>query len=94
MKKELKEKLMFETFTEFCERADEILQTFKDAMMYHEFSMSEYRNYIYKQHKFSNNSNRDIAVKDKCWEWLMTYKYEDMSKNDLYCTLGQLRKGR
>lgn len=89
-----KEKLKFETFGEFCRRADEILEYFKIAMMYPTFSMLEYKNYIYKQHKFSNNKERDIGAKDKCWEWLMTYKYEDMNKNDLYSYLGQIRKDR
>lgn len=87
-----KEKLKFETFTEFCNRADEILEYFKIAIEYSTFSMIEYKNYIYKEHKFSNNRERDITAKEKCWEWLMTYKYEDMNKNDLYSYLGQLRK--
>ena len=94
MNKELKQKLLFETFTEFCERADEILEAFKIACMYSHFSISEYKNYIYKQHKFSMNSERDMLAKDKCFEWLMSYKYEQMNKNDLYCVLGFLKKGK
>ena len=93
MNERIKEKLKFETFTEFCERADEILEAFKIATMYPTFSIKEYKNYIYISHKFSKNSERDIGAKDKCWEWLMTYKYEYMNKNDLYSTLGQLKKG-
>ena len=91
---DIKKKLMFATFTEFCDRCDEILEYFKMAMMYPTFSMREYQNYIYKNHKFSMNTERDIGAKNKCWEWLMSYKYEDMNKNDLYSTLGQLKKGQ
>lgn len=93
MNERLKEKLKFETFTEFCDRADEILETFKIAVIYPTFSLNEYKNYIYKQHKFSENYERDMLAKDKCWEWLMTYKYEYMNKNDLYCVLGWIGKG-
>lgn len=94
MNERLKEKLKFETFTEFCNRADEILEAFKIATMYPHFSISEYRKYIYNQHKFSDNYERDMLAKDKCFEWLMSYKYEDMSINDLYSVLGQLKKGK
>lgn len=89
-----KEKLKFETFSEFCDRADEILESFRIAMMYPTFSLREYQNYIYKQHKFSENKERDLLAKDKCFEWLMSYKYETMNKNDLYSVLGFLKKGR
>lgn len=88
MNERLKEKLKFETFTEFCNRADEILETFKIATMYPKFSIKEYKNYIYKQHTFSDCYERDMLAKDKCFEWLMSYKYEPMLKNDLYATLG------
>ena len=84
---------MFETFTEFCDRADEILNAFKIATMCPRFSIKEYKNYIYKQHKFSLNSERDMLAKDKCYEWLMSYQYEYMDKNDLYSVLGFLKKG-
>ena len=33
MNERIKEKLKFKTFTEFCERADEILEAFKIATM-------------------------------------------------------------
>lgn len=92
MNERIKEKLKFKTFTEFCERADEILEAFKIATMYPHFSISEYQRYIYKQHKFSDNYERDMLAKDKCFEWLMSYKYEKMNKNDLYATLGWIGK--
>ena len=92
MKKELKEKLYFKTFAEFCDRADEILEAFKIAVMFPTFSISEYKHYIYNQHKFSDNFERDMLAKDKCFEWLMSYKYEQMNKNDLYSVLGWIGK--
>ena len=91
---ELKEKLKFETFTEFCDRADEILNTFKIITMYPRFSITEYKNYIYYAHKFSRNVRRDMAVKDKIFEYLMSYKYEYVSKEELYMLLSQLQKGK
>lgn len=94
MSEELKRKLKFETFTEFCSRCDEILQTFQIAMMYPTFSLNEYKNYIYYEHHFSLNSERDLLAKDKIFEYLMSYKYEYMNKNDLYSVLGFLKKGK
>lgn len=88
------DKLKFETFTEFCDRADEILATFRKAIIIPSFKPSLYKQYIYNKHKFSDNKERDMLAKDKCWLWLMSYKYEPMDKNDLYSTLGQLRKGK
>ena len=88
------DKLKFETFTEFCDRADDILNAFKVIAMMPTFKLSDYIDYIYNQHTFSDNKERDMLAKDKCWLWLMSYKYEAMDKNDLYSTLGQLRKGR
>ena len=90
----MKEKLIFETFTEFCDRAYEILDAFKVMTMMPTFKITTYKNYIYNDHKFSNNSERDMLAKDKCWMWVMSYQYEKMDINDLYCTLGQLRKGK
>lgn len=91
---ELKEKLKFITFTEFCERADEILEAFKLITMYPRFSISEYKNYIYHGHKFSKNHCRDLAVKDKIFEYLMSYKYEYVSKEELFMLLTQIQKGK
>lgn len=90
---EIKKKLRFETFTEFCDRCEDMLNNFKLAMMYPTFSMIEYKNYIYYEHKFSRNSERDRLAKDKIFEYLMGYKYEYVDKNDLYSVLGFLKKG-
>lgn len=94
MLEEIKSKLRFQTFTEFCDRCDDILNNFRLAMMYPTFSMNEYKNYIYYDHKFSKNSERDLLAKDKIFEYLMSYKYEYMNKNDLYSVLGFLKKGQ
>lgn len=91
---EIKQRLRFATFTEFCDRADDMLKDFQLAMMYPNFSMSEYKHYIYYEHKFSKNSERDLTAKDKIFEYLMSYKYEYVNKNDLYSFLGYLRKGK
>ena len=93
MNNSIKENLKFKTFSEFCDRADEILSNFKIACMYRQFSIKEYKNYIYYSHKFSNNKVRDLLAKDKCWLWLMSYKYEQMDKDELIKALSQLRKG-
>ena len=90
----MKEKLKFETFTEFCNRAEEILNEFKEVALQPTFKITEYKDYIYNKHKFSENAERDVLAKDKCWLWIMSYKYEKMDINDLYCTLGQLKKGK
>lgn len=88
------EKLKFETFTEFCDRADEILDAFKVIALMPTFKINLYKEYIYNKHNFSDNKERDMLAKDKCWLWIMSYKYETMDKNDLYSTLGQLKKGK
>lgn len=93
MLEEIKVRLRFKTYTEFCEKCDSMLNDFKLAMMYPTFSLSEYKHYIYNEHKFSRNSERDLVAKDKIFEYLMSYKYEYMNKNDLYSFLGFLRKG-
>ena len=86
-------KLRFETFTEFCRRADEILDTFIMLRKENKVSNKEYKKYIYENHKFSDNQERDLLIKDKCWSWMMSSEYEVMCKNDLYSVLGQLKKG-
>lgn len=84
--------LRFKTFREFCDRADEILKEFTEAMNDPAFNYKVYRNYIYNQHTFCNGEYRDLLVKDKIWEWLMSYKYEKIPKNDLYSLLGWVGK--
>ena len=84
------EKVKFETFTEFCDKAEQILNCFYDEKI----NWKDYKKYIYEEHKFSDNEERDQLIKDKCWCWMMSREYEPMKKNDLYCVLGQLKKGR
>lgn len=89
----MKEKLKFKTFTEFCERADEIKDIFAIMVETKLIKLINYKNYIYYDHKFSEFESRDMLIKDKIWEWVMSYKYEFMNKNDLYSVLGQCKKG-
>lgn len=83
--------LEFKTFREFCDRADEILEEFTKAMDDPKFDFRKYRSYI-ENHTFTNSKYRDYLVKDKIWEWLMSYKYEKIPKNDLYSLLGWVGK--
>lgn len=83
--------LQFETFREFCNRADEILEEFTKAMNDPTFDYKEYQAYI-ESHTFCKGEYRNNLVKDKIWEWLMSYKYEKMAKNDLYSLLGWVGK--
>lgn len=87
-----RQNLKFKTFREFCERADEILEEFTEAMNDPSFNYKIYQDYIYNKHVFCNGEYRDLLVKDKIWEWLMSYKYEPMRKNDLYSLLGWVGK--
>ena len=89
----MKEELQFKTFTEFYARADELLRKFAKAVESNNITLNEYRTYIYEEHYFSDNYERDQLAKDKCWMWLLSYEYEPMAKNDLYSVLGQLKKG-
>ena len=86
-------KLKFDTFGEFCERADEILNEFANNIDDREFSYKIYKNYIYNEHRFCESEYRDSLVKDKIWEWLMSCKYEKMNKNDLYSLYYWIGKG-
>jgi len=90
--KELKKRLRFKTFIDFCDRADELRDTFAVLNEYDFLDVRTYKKYIYNQHKFSNIPERDMMLKDKCWTWLLSYKYEPMSKNDLYSVLGYIKK--
>lgn len=87
----ISKKLQFETFEEFCSRADEILEEFIEATNKKQLRLLDYKNYIYK-HKFCNNESLNLAAKDKCFEWIMSYEYDKLSKNDLYSLLGKIRK--
>ena len=90
----MKNELLFDTFEEFCERADEILKAFKKVVLMSSFSLHKYKEYIYNEHLFCYDKTIDQKAKDKCWVWLMSYKYEKVCKNDLYCVLGALKKAQ
>ncbi|MBR4672059.1 MAG: hypothetical protein IKO78_02515 [Bacilli bacterium] len=83
--------LLFETFREFCNRADEILDEFSKAMNDPNFNYLDYQSYI-EGHKFCKGEYRDLLVKDTIWEWLMSYKYEKKSKDDLFKLLSWVGK--
>lgn len=56
------EKIKFETFKEFCERAEEILVNYEVVSLLPFFSIRKYKNYIY---------SKKIYGKDLIWEYLM-----------------------
>lgn len=90
----MKEELKFDTFTEFCSRANEILNVFKKEIKKEKITIKKYQEYIYKEHNFSDSEERDVLVKEKIWEWIMSYEYEKMNINDLYSVLGRIKKGK
>lgn len=84
------EQLEFETFEEFCNKADIILNTYirnKDKIDIH-----AYKEYIYSK-TLDSDKRLDNAMKDKCFEWIMSYEYEVLRNNDLYSLLGKSKKG-
>ena len=85
-------RIKFETFEEFCNRADDILNTFWFLVDNKIISIKEYKDYLYNHHSFSSSKERDATIKGKCWEWLMSFKYEPMNINDLYSLLGNRGK--
>lgn len=81
--------LEFETFEDFCNRADEILYTFNK----YNVDLKLYKKYIY-EHKLNEDEKLDISMKDKCFEWIISYEYDEISKNDLYSLLGMAKRGK
>ena len=90
--KVLIKRVKFDSFNEFCERARDIREVFGFLIDNRIITLKEYKIYLYREHKFSNKEERDLLIKDKCWLWLMSYKYEPMEINDLYSLLGQVKK--
>ena len=88
---EMRNKLRFKSFMEFCDRADELRETFALLNEYRKININNYKRYLYRCHKFSENRQRDIMIKDKCWTWLLSYKYEPMTKSDLFSVLGYIK---
>lgn len=82
--------MKWETFSEFCNRANELRELYQIRVDTPSFLLKEYRDYIYT-HDYGRYSD---LVNGKCWEWLLSNVYEPMSKNDLYSVLGLMRKGR
>lgn len=64
MFKEEKEKIMFNDFKEFYERAEEILYNFEVVSFCPFFSLRKYKEYVYSK-------GMTTAEKDICWEVLM-----------------------
>ena len=83
-------KLMFIDFEEFCNRADEILYTYTKYKK--DISLIAYKEYIYSK-ILSQDKKMDNAMKEKCFEWILSSEYEQISTNDLYSLLGMAKKG-
>jgi hypothetical protein len=81
--------LEFVDFEDFCNRADIILKTYIKYRK--EIDRKAYKEYIYSK-KF--NTTIDDALKDKCYEWILSSEYELISKNDLYSLLGMIKRGK
>lgn len=83
------DKMKWETFTDFVNRAYELrdLYCIKDNTP--SFLMDKYRDYVYS-HKYYRNSE---AINNICWNWLLSNAYEDMPINDLYSMLGNYKRG-
>ena len=79
--------LEFTDFEDFCNRAVAILNTYKK----YKVDRHSYKEYIYSK---NFNTNLDSAIKDKCFEWILSSEYEKISKNDLYSLLGLVKKGK
>lgn len=83
--------LEFVDFEDFCNKADKILYIYTKYK--NEINLVAYKNYIYSK-KFSNDMRLDNAMKEKCFEWVISIDYENISKNDLYSLLGKQKKGK
>lgn len=83
--------LQFETFEEFCNRAEEILYYYTKYKT--EINLIAYKKYIYSK-KLSNDFKMDNAMKDKCYEWILSLDYDIVQINDLYSLLGREKKGK
>lgn len=83
--------LEFKTYEEFCNRADIILNTYIKNK--NQINIHAYKEYIYSK-TLSDDKRLDNAMKDKCFEWIMSYEYEILKNNDLYSLLGKAKKGK
>lgn len=81
--------LKFTDFEDFCNRADIIRYTY---IKYRKLiCLNAYKEYIYSK---DFHTNIDEALKDKCFEWILSYEYDKVSKNDLYSLLGMIKRGK
>ena len=87
----IENKLRYETFTEFCNRAYELRELYCIQDDTPPFLMELYREYIYS-HKY--HKRYEEAINNLCWEWLLSNCYEEVNINDLYSMLGQIKKGK
>lgn len=83
--------LQFNTFEEFCNNAEEILYTYTKYQK--EVNLCAYKRYIYSK-KLDSRNEIDNAMKDKCFEWILSLEYQDTTINDLYSLLGLSKKGK
>lgn len=83
--------LEFVSFEDFCKRADKILLTY--IKYKNEIPLIGYKQYIYNK-KLNENEKLNEAMKDKCFEWIMSSEYDEISMNDLYSLLGMEKKGK
>lgn len=81
--------LEFTDYEDFCNRADEILKAYTKCK--NTLIRKAYKEYIYSK---QFNTNLEDALKDKCYEWILSGEYEKVSKNDLYSLLGMIKKGK
>lgn len=87
----IKKEMKYDTFTEFVNRAEELREMYAIRDNTPSFLMDEYRNYVYS-HVFK--SRYEDAINNLCWDWLLSNCYDDVSINDLYSMLGQIKKGK
>ncbi len=83
--------LEFISFEDFCNRADKILCTYIRNKK--DIPLLEYKKYIYDK-KLNDDEKLNEAMKDKCFEWIMSSEYDEISMNDLYSLLGMEKKGK
>lgn len=81
--------LEFSTFEDFCKRADKILYIYTKYKK--QINLKEYKKYIYSK-TLDNEYRMSEAMKDKCFEWIISLDYDTINKNDLYSLLGKAKK--
>lgn len=85
----IRKELQFETIKEFYDKSEEILEYFSYRAT--PSLIKEYRTYI-NSHTFSKRKDKDTKAKEIIWEWVMSYKYEEVSKWELLNVLVHIGK--